>query len=174
MPKIIFTSRYMKAAPAAQLANYVKYIATREGVEKIDESKRELPATVAQKKLISQLLKDFPDAKNMLEYEDFKIHPTIGTASEFISTVLEWNQDQLSDRENYVDYLANRPRVERVGEHGLFTDVGTPVVISKVQEDVKHHKGPVWTHVVSLRREDAARLGYDSGKQWRELLRDCS
>lgn len=171
MPKIIFTSRYMKAAPAAQLANYVKYIATREGVEKIDESKRELPATVAQKKLISQLLKDFPDAKNMLKYEDFKIHPTIGTASEFISTVLEWNQDQLSDRENYVDYLANRPRVERVGEHGLFTDVGTPVVISKVQEDVKHHKGPVWTHVVSLRREDAARLGYDSGKQWRELLR---
>lgn len=107
----------------------------------------------------------------MLEYEDFKRHPTIGTASEFISTVLEWNQDQLSDRENYVDYLANRPRVERVGEHGLFTDSRTPVVISKVQEEVKHHKGPVWTHVVSLRREDAARLGYDSGKQWRDLLR---
>ena len=171
MPKIIFTSRYMKDAPAAQLANYVKYIAIREGVEKIDESKQELPATVAQKKLISQLLKDFPNAKNMLEYEDFKIHPTIGTASEFISTVLEWNQDQLSDRENYVDYLANRPHVERVGVHGLFTDAGTPVVISKVQEEVKHHKGPVWTHVVSLRREDAARLGYDSGKQWRELLR---
>ena len=171
MPKIIFTSRYMKAAPAAQLANYVKDIATREGVEKIDESKRELPATVAQKKLIAQLLKDFPEAKNMLEYEDFKRYPTIGTASEFISTVLEWNQDQLSDRENYVDYLANRPRVERVGEHGLFTDAGTPVVISKVQEEVKHHKGPVWTHVVSLRREDAERLGYDSGKQWRELLR---
>lgn len=171
MPKIIFTSRYMKDAPVAQLANYVKYIATREGVEKIDESKRELPATVAQKKLIAQLLKDFPEANNMLEYEDFKRHPTIGTASEFISTVLEWNQDQLSDRENYVDYLANRPRVERVGEHGLFTDAGTPVVIAKVQEEVKHHKGPVWTHVVSLRREDAARLGYDSGKQWREILR---
>ena len=171
MPKIIFTSRYMKAAPAAQLANYVKYIATREGVEKIDESKRELPATAAQKKLVSQLLKDFPEAKNMLEYEDFKRRPTIGNASEFISTVLEWNQDQLSDRENYVDYLANRPRVERVGEHGLFTDAGIPVVISKVQEEVKHHKGSVWTHVVSLRREDAVRLGYDSGKQWRELLR---
>lgn len=171
MPKIIFTSRYMKDAPAAQLANYVKYIATRDGVEKIDESKRELPATVAQKKLIAQLLKDFPEAKHMLEYEDFKRHPTIGTASEFISTVLEWNQAQFLDRENYVDYLANRPRVERVGEHGLFTDAGTPVVISKVQEEVKHHKGPVWTHVVSLRREDAARLGYDSGKQWRELLR---
>ena len=77
MHKIIFTSRYMKDAPAAQLANYVKYIATREGVEKIDESKRELPTTVAQKKLIAQLLKDFPEAKNMLEYEDFKRHPTI-------------------------------------------------------------------------------------------------
>lgn len=171
MPKIIFTSRYMKDAQATQLANYVKYIATRDGVEKIDESKRELPATVAQKKLIAQLLKDFPEAKNMLEYEDFKRCPTICNASEFICTVLEWNQDQFSKRENYVDYLANRPHVERVGEHGLFTDAGTPVVLSRVQEEVKQHKGPVWTHVVSLRREDAARLGYDSGKQWRELLR---
>ncbi|MEQ2594351.1 MobP3 family relaxase [[Clostridium] symbiosum] len=171
MPKIIFTSRYMKDAPDAQLVNYVKYIATREGVEKIDKSKRELPATAAQKKLVSQLLRDFSEAKNMLEHEDYKRRPTIGAASEFISTVLEWNQDRLSDRENYVDYLANRPRVERVGEHGLFTDAGTPVVLYKVQEEVKNHQGPVWTHVVSLRREDAARLGYDSGKQWRELLR---
>lgn len=171
MAKIIFTSRYMRGAPAAQLENYVKYIATREGVEKIDESKRNLPATKAQKKLIAQLFLDFPEAKNMLEYEDFKRQPTIGNASEFISTVLEWNQGQLAERENYVDYLANRPHVERVGEHGLFTDAGTPVVLSRVQDEVKDHKGPVWTHVVSLRREDAARLGYDSGKQWRELLR---
>lgn len=171
MPNIIFTSRYMRNAPAAQLGNYVKYIATREGVEKIDESKRELPVTAAQKRLIARLLKDFPDAKHMLEYEDFKQHSTIGNASEFISTVLEWNQDQLTERENYVDYLANRPHVERVGEHGLFTDAGTPVVLSRVQEEVKNHKGLIWTHVVSLRREDAARLGYDSGKQWRELLR---
>jgi TPR repeat protein len=84
---------------------------------------------------------------------------------------LEQNLDLVGKRENYVDYIANRPRVERIGEHGLFTDAGIPVVLSQVQEDVINHKGPVWTHVISLRREDAARLGYDSGKQWRELIR---
>ena len=171
MPKIIFTSRYLRDAPPEQLGNYVKYIGTREGVEKIDESKGHLPATAAQKNLIAQLLRDLPKARAMLEYEDYRLHPTRRNASEFISTALEWNLDLLSKRENYVDYLANRPHVERIGEHGLFTDAGKPVVIARVQEEVKAHKGPVWTHVVSLKREDAARLGYDSGKQWMELLR---
>lgn len=171
MPKIIFTSRYLRDAPPEQLENYVKYIGTRDGVEKIDESKRNLPETVAQKKLIAQLLHDLPEAREMLEYEDYRLHPTRGSASEFISTALEWNLNLLSKRENYVDYLANRPQVERIGEHGLFTDEGKPVVLARIQEEVKAHKGPVWTHVVSLRREDAARLGYDSGNQWRELLR---
>lgn len=171
MPNIIFTSRYLRDAPPEQLANYVKYIGTREGVEKIDESKGHLPATAAQKKLIAQLLRDLPKAKEMLEYGDYQLHPTRRNASEFISTALEWNLNLLSKRENYVDYLANRPHVERIGEHGLFTDAGKPVVIARVQEEVKEHKGPVWMHVVSLKREDAARLGYDSGKQWMELLR---
>lgn len=171
MPKIIFTSRYLRDAPPEQLGNYVKYIGTREGVEKIDESKGHLPATAAQKNLIAQLLRDLPKARAMLEYEDYRLHPTRRNASEFISTALEWNLDLLSKRENYVDYLANRPHVERIGEHGLFTDAGKPVVIARVQEEVKAHKGLVWTHVVSLKREDAARLGYDSGKQWMELLR---
>ena len=171
MPKIIFTSRYLRDAPPEQLGNYVKYIGTREGVEKIDESKGHLPATAAQKNLIAQLLRDLPKARAMLEYEDYRLHPTRRNASEFISTALEWNLNLLSKRENYVDYLANRPHVERIGEHGLFTDAGKPVVIARVQEEVKAHKGPVWTHVVSLKREDAARLGYDSGKQWMELLR---
>ena len=171
MPKIIFTSRYMRDAPPEQLQNYVKYIGTREGVEKIDESKAQLPATVNQQKLIGQLLRDIPTAKDMLEYSDYLLHPTRGNASEFISCALEQNLDLIGKRENYVDYIANRPRVERVGEHGLFTDAGTAVILSQVQDDVVNHKGPVWTHVISLRREDAARLGYDSGKQWRELIR---
>ena len=171
MPKLIFTSRYLRDAPPEQLENYVKYIGTRDGVEKIDKSKGHLPATAAQNKLIAQLLRDLPEAREMLEYEDYRLHPTRGSASEFISTALEWNLDLLSKRENYVDYLANRPHVERIGEHGLFTDAGKPVVLARVQEEVRVHKGPVWTHVVSLKREDAARLGYDSGKQWMELLR---
>lgn len=171
MPKIIFTSRYLRDAPPAQLENYVRYIGTREGVEKADESKLLLPATVNQKNLIRQLIRDIPAAKEMLEYADFLLRPTIGNVSEFISCALEQNLDLISKRENYVDYIANRPRVERVGEHGLFTDAGQPVVLAKVQDEVTNHKGPVWTHVVSLRREDAARLGYDSANQWMALLR---
>lgn len=159
MPKIIFTSRYMRDAPPAQLENYVRYISTREGVEKTDESKRLLPATENQRQLIRQLIRDIPASKEMLEYADFLLQPTIGNASEFISCALEQNIDLVSKRENYVDYIANRPRVERVGEHGLFTDAGQPVVLAQVQSEVMRHKGPVWTHVVSLRREDAARLG---------------
>lgn len=171
MPKIIFTSRYLRDAPAPQLENYVRYVGTREGVEKMDESKRQLPATANQRQLIRQLLRDIPASKEMLEYTDFLLQPTIGNASELISRALEQNLDLIAKRENYVDYIANRPRVERVGEHGLFTDAGKPVVLAKVQDEVTAHKGAVWTHVISLRREDAARLGYDSAAQWMELLR---
>lgn len=171
MPKLIFTSRYLKDAPAAQLENYVRYIGTREGVEKIDESKLSLPATGNQRQLITKLIRDIPQTKELLEYTDFLLKPTIGNASELISRVLEQNVDLIGSRRNYVDYLANRPRVERVGEHGLFTDAGEPVILKKVQEDVAQHKGPVWTHVISLRREDAQRLGYDCASQWVALLR---
>lgn len=153
------------------MKNYVRYIGTREGVEKVDESKLSLPVTGNQKQLIAQIIRDIPQTKEMLEYTDFLLHPTIGNASEFISCALEQNVDLLGTRKNYVDYIANRPRVECVGEHGLFTDAGVPVVLKKVQEDVVHHKGLVWTHVISLRREDAERLGYDSASQWMALLR---
>lgn len=171
MPKIIFTSRYLRDAPPEQLKNYVRYIGTREGVEKMDESKRHLPATTHQKEFIKQLIRDIPQAKEMLEYTDFLLRPTIGNASELISCALEQHLDLVAKRENYVDYISNRPRVERVGEHGLFTDAGKAVVLRQVQEEVMQHKGAVWTHVVSLRREDAARLGYDSAGQWMALLR---
>lgn len=171
MPKIIFTSQYMRDAPPAQLENYVKYIGTREGVEKIDESKQLLPAIVKQQLLINQLIRDIPSTKEMLEYADYSENPTIGNATEFISLALEQNLNLIGKRENYVEYIAGRPRAERIGEHGLFTDAGVPVVLAQVQEDVCRHKGAVWTHVISLRREDAARLGYDSGKQWQDLLR---
>ncbi len=171
MAKLIFTSRYIRDAPPEHLQNYVRYISTREGVEKADESKKNLPVTSAQKDLIRQLLKDMPESKDMLEYEDYCRCSTIGNASEFITQAMERNLDMAAMKENYVDYLANRPRVERIGEHGLFTDAGRPVILSEVQKEVSGHKGPVWTHVVSLRREDAARLGYDSAREWMALLR---
>lgn len=171
MPKIIFTSRYLRDAPPAQLENYVRYVSTREGVEKVEGSRQNLPATIQQKGLIRQIVRDIPSAKEILEYTDFLLRPTMGNASEFISCALEQNVDLIGSRENYVDYIANRPRVERLGEHGLFTDAGKAVVLKQVEQEAAAHKGPVWTHVISLRREDAARLGYDSAAQWMALLR---
>ena len=71
----------------------MRYISTREGEEKADESKKNFPATSSQKELIRQLLKDMPESKDMLEYEDYHQRPTLGNASEFITQALERNLD---------------------------------------------------------------------------------
>lgn len=162
---------YLDDAPPEQLANYVKYIGSRSGVERIDESKASLPATYRQRTLIQKILSDLPDTRDMHEYRDYILNPNRANASEFISTALEQNLNLIAKRENYVDYIANRPRVERLGEHGLFTDEGEPVVLGRVQEEVANREGRLWTHIFSLRREDAERLGFDSGERWRSLLR---
>lgn len=39
MPKIILTFRYLRDAPPEQLENYVRYVSTREGVEKVEGSR---------------------------------------------------------------------------------------------------------------------------------------
>lgn len=72
--------------------------------------------------------------------------------------------------EGYMKYMATRPRVEKQGNHGLFTTAGEPVVLSQVAEELDVHRGPVWTLILSLRREDAQRLGFDSAARWRDLL----
>ena len=143
MAKLIFTSRYLRDAPPAQMENYIRYIGTREGVEKMDTSKHYLPATINQKQMIKQLLRDIPEAKEMLEHEDYQRKPTIGTASEFISCALERNLNLIAKCKNYVDYIAGRPRVEWIGEHGLFTDEGEPVILRQVQKEVAGGCSPV-------------------------------
>lgn len=111
MPKIIVTSRYLKSSSKKKLSNYVKYIATREGVAH----------TVAE-------------------------------------------------RENYVGYLANRPDAVKFDSHGLFSQTDEPIVLDRVAKEVANHKGNVWTHVVSLRRDDAQKMGYESLDTWRNLI----
>lgn len=66
-------------------------------------------------------------------------------------------------------YIATRPRVERQGEHGLFSD-GDSVSLPAAIEELNGHDGRVWTFIYSLRREDAARLGYDNAARWRQLI----
>ena len=73
--------------------------------------------------------------------------------------------------EGYMAYMATRPRVEKQGNHGLFTSAGEPVILSQVAKELDTHGGPVWTLILSLRREDAQRLGFDTAARWRDLLR---
>lgn len=171
MAKLITKFKYLKPAARQSAGGYAKYIATREGVEKVDDTfKNDLP-TEKQKKLIDKILRDFPDSKDMLEYEDYLKEPTLGNTSEFISRALEDNAHKAVGVKTYADYIATRPRAERFGSHGLFTDDGVRVKLEDVSKELNEYDGNVWTVIISLRREDAERLGFNSGKRWRDMLR---
>ena len=176
MSQLIVTSRYLKSGTQKsknKRRNYTKYIATRETVEVRDQNTidRNDNATKNQKELIDDLLSDFPEAKRYLEYEDFKANPTVENASELISTIIERNADIIGNRQNFVGYMAMRPGVEKRGSHGLFNEKDEPIILNQAANEIAEHKGNVWSHVVSLRREDAVRLGFDNSDAWRELVK---
>lgn len=149
------------------VARYMKYIATRENVEKLDGN---YPATQNQKKLIEDLLRDFPDSEKLFEYSDYLANPTMGNATAFITMAIDTNAHSLKESDGYMHYIATRPRVERQGDHGLFSP-SESVLLDKALDEVTTHQGNVWTLIYSLRREDAQRLGYDNAASWRRLLR---
>ena len=167
MARLIVKSPYIKCGAGQSAGGYLKYIATRERVEIIPDDR---PPTNKQEQLIAKLVKDFPDAKELMEYEDYVSHPTKATASALITLALESNWDRVQGMEGYAKYIALRPRAERLGEHGLFGD-DDAVDLAAVADELDHYTGNVWTHIISLHREDAERLGYDHADAWRTLLR---
>ena len=167
MARLIVKSPYIKCGGEKSAGGYLKYIATRERVEIIPDDR---PPTRKQEQFIQKLVKDFPDTKELLEYEDYLAHPTKATASALITLTLESNWDRLSSMEGYAKYIALRPRAERLGSHGLFGDADH-VSLDKAMNELERYTGNVWTHILSLKREDAARLGYDNAAAWRTLLR---
>ena len=172
MPRVIFKCPYLKGGSeraASHLHNYVRYMATREGAQHMAIGHEQLPATEEQRKMVAQLLREFPLSRGLFEYEDYQTAPTRGNASEFITRALEDNYDQIAKRDNYVSYIASRPRAQRAGAHALFTGSDAPLVLSQIAAEVAHHPGNVWLPIISLRREDAARLGYDDAGQWKNL-----
>lgn len=171
MARLVTKFKYLKPNRKVSAGGYAKYISTRDGVEKIDDTKKFAPATVKQKNLIEKILKDFPDSKDMFEYADYLEKQNQGSASDFISRAMEDYAYEISGRKAYADYIATRPRAERSGSHGLFTDDGVQVQLSKVTEELDSHKGNIWTAIISIRREDAERLGFNTGSRWRVMLR---
>ena len=163
MAKLVQKSGYIKSEKAG---GYMKYIATREGVEKLSGNG---PVTKGQRELIQKLLRDFPDAEELFEYEDYCKTPTLGTASAFITMALDANLHEIDSESGYMQYIATRPRVQRRGTHGLFGSA-TAVDLNEAMSELEAHEGNVWTIIYSLRREDAARLRYDNAEAWRSLL----
>ena len=165
MARLILKSPYIKSTGGA--SGYLKYIATRERVEIIPDDR---PPTRKQVQLITKLVKDFPDTKALLEYKDYAMKPTKVNASAFITLALESNWDAIHQSEQYIKYIATRPHAERVGSHGLFADEDG-VDLDTAMKELECYTGNVWTHIISLRREDAARLGYDNAAAWCDLIR---
>lgn len=163
MARLIQKCSYIRSGSAG---GYMKYIATREGVEMLQGRG---PVTAAQEKLIGNLLHDFPESRELFEYTDYTAHPNLETASAFISMALDANAEQLHAENGYMKYIATRPRVQKRGSHGLF-GAETNVDLNTAISEMESRQGNVWTVIYSLRREDAARLGYDHADKWRQLL----
>ena len=163
MVQLIQKSGFIKSGGAG---GYMKYIGTRERVERLEGSG---PATEAQRLFIENLLQNFPDTKDLDEYENYRTAPTSSTASVLISAALDANAHEVVGREGYMKYIATRPRVERHGEHGLFSS--RPVSLNASLKEIEEHPGNVWTFIWSLRREDAARLGYVHAENWQKLIK---
>ena len=164
MAGLILKSPYIKAGGAGK---YMSYIATRENVERLPDGR---PPTKKQVELISKLTRDFPASMKLEEYTEYNKSPTRAKASAYISSTLETNWDAAQRSDVYMKYIATRPRVEKLGTHGLFGDEDDVDLDTAITE-IENVTGNVWTHIISLKREDAERLGYDNASTWRNLLR---
>ena len=172
MAQIILNCRYIKGGASGALKeNLVEYIGTREGVElNFDDETGNSTATEKQKDLILKLTDELPNIQELFDYEEFICEPTKANASRLITAAFDYNFDLITGKSNLVEYIGKRPMVDKTGEHGLFTVNNSAVDINVVMKEVAEHKGNIWTNVLSLRRDDAERLGYNSQQAWKNLL----
>ena len=169
MAKIIVSCRFQKSAK--DMADLIRYMATREGVEKLPSGQKYNLATSKQHDLILSVVKHFPQSKKFLEYDDYYAMPTRENANEFLDAVAERYADRADELKGLVSYISNRPGVEKLGSHGLFTQFDMPIDLDTVADRVAAHDGVIWTEVVSLRREDAERLHFNNAEAWKNLVR---
>ena len=167
MAGLILKSPYLKCGEDHSVSGYLHYIGTRERVELLPDDR---PPTRKQEQFITKLVKYFPNVKELNEFSGYETKPTKANASSLITRALEENWSALQKTEGYMKYIATRPRAERLGGHGLFSDEDG-VDLAKAMEELDHYTGKVWTHILSLKRKDATRLDCDNAKVWMNLLR---
>lgn len=174
MPRIIVKCRYYSSAKSFRdIGGMLKYIATRDGVDKPGDGWREEPTSKAQQDIIAKFCEAYSGCKRLKEYSSYMAERTKGAASEFISAALENYPYLLSDK-TYLDYIATRPRAERIaGKHGLFTSHGISIDLENEAENVRQHDGNVFSIIISLKRHDAERLGYNNAERWKALVQSC-
>ncbi len=171
MARFIFISPYLKGGrDSAKLSHRTRYIATRDGVELLRNDDSKHAPTDKQEAFLKRALRQFPEAKELFEYEDYRDAPSRKTASALIEQIWEQHIMALTERENYLDYVAHRPGVKSDGDHGLWDANGKVQNLAAVAEEVANHTGVVWTPVVSMRREDAERLGFTNVENWRAVV----
>lgn len=171
MPRIIVKCRYYKNTPNRNLGGLMKYVATREGVEKLPKEQAQLQETEKQNQFIMQMVSEKPFLKSSAEYKVYEKEKTRGSASEFISSVVE-NYPELLREDSYLRYIGTRPRVEKVCDnHGLFSTAGKQINLEDEVSKLEKHRGNAFSVIVSLKREDAERLGYDNVEKWQNLIR---
>lgn len=144
---------------------------TREGVEKLPNGIDNKPPTQKQRDLICECITAVPESLMYPELKMYQEQETRYTASEFLDAFIERNADRIDGVKKLVKYYGERPGVEKLGRHGLFSQTDDKIDIDKVADEVSNHEGILWTHVISLRREDAERLGYNNAEAWKELVR---
>lgn len=171
MSKIIFTSRYIKNPAKVNAGKLIRYMGTREGVEKLPDGIDNKPPTQKQRDLICECITAVPEALMYPELKMYQEQETRYTATEFFDAFIERNADRIDGVKKLVQYYGERPGVEKLGRHGLFSQMDDKIDIDEIADEVSNHEGILWTHVISLRREDAERLGYNNADAWKELVR---
>lgn len=144
---------------------------TREGVEKLPNGIDNKPPTQKQRDLICECITAVPEALMYPELKMYQEQETRYTATEFLDAFIERNADRIEGVKKLVQYYGERPGVEKLGRHGLFSQKDDKIDIDEIADEVSNHEGILWTHVISLRREDAERLGYNNADAWKELVR---
>ena len=187
--KLILNSRYFRVAKSGNhkltkehVAYLVGYVGTRESVSlNSDNVTAQIEKATEKQKHTIEVLKEKcrGDYKDTHEYADYLKTQSKAAASQLISrlselTLLEngvYTDDGLSPQ--MVSYVGTRPSVDikKGQQHGLFSSYEN-VDLKTAMDEISNHKGNVWTHVISLRREDADRLGYNSQEPWKQLVRN--
>ena len=171
MPRVIVKCRYYKNAATGNLGGLLKYIATREGVELLPKEQQIQPVSEKQNALVMQMVSRDPRLKKTPEYKKYLNEKSQGAASEFIAAAIEGNPLLLNE-ESYLRYMALRPRAERIaGSHGLFSFGDEPIRLEDEVAKLEAHVGNVYSVIISLKREDAERLGYNNAGRWRDMIR---